>query len=309
MTTASPIIKQNKSTTTDKLNVYDQVTNIIIEQLEKGVVPWQKPWTEDNPLPLGLPKNLTTGNYYNGINIVLLWSSAMKNNFATDDWASFKQWQSKKESIRKGERGSLVVYYDTFEKEVEGEKVKIPFLKPYCVFNRSQLTSYTPPEAVNTQDDSAKPTLERIEAVDQFILNTGAIIGHEGDSAFYNRKEDTITMPPSDKFIDTQSCTATENYVATLFHELGHWTGAPNRLDRVKGKKFADQAYANEELIAEFTSAFLCAGFQMRTAEKGNHAGYIDHWLKVLREDNRCIVKASSDASKAVDYLYKLTNG
>ena len=299
---------RSEKTTAPTQNVYDLVTSQIIEQLENGVIPWQKPWTEASPYALGLPQNQVTGNYYRGINIVLLWSSNLKNKHTTDEWASFKQWQSQKESIRKGERGSMVVYYDTLEREVEGELVKIPFLKSSVVFNRCQLASYEP-EVLPVQTADPAPSYEKIEAVDQFILNTGAIIGHQPGGAYYDRKTDTISLPEANTFIETASCTPTENYVATLFHELGHWSGAEHRLNRIKGKKFGDQQYANEELVAEFTSAFLCAGFGMRTAEKGNHAGYIEHWLKVLREDNRFIVRASSDASKAVDYLYKLANG
>lgn len=290
--------------TVPRLDVHDLVTNIIIEQLEKGVVPWKQPWTDEDSPSLGLPRNKTTGNYYRGINIVLLWSSSIKNNFKTDDWGSFKQWQSNKESIRKGEKGSLVVYYDTIEKEQDGELQKIPFLKSSYVFNRCQLASFVTPEITETTNQ--KPSYEKIEAVDHFILNTGAIIGHHKGGASYNRKTDKISMPKIETFIETETCTATENYVATLFHELVHWSGAENRLNRVKGKKFGDQDYANEELIAEFGASFLTAGFGLRTAEKGAHSGYIDHWLKILKEDNRCIFRASSEGSKAVEYLHRL---
>jgi antirestriction protein ArdC len=286
-------------------DVYQQVTNTIIEQLEQGVIPWQQSWNGSTyQLPLSLPANVVTGNRYRGINIVLLWSAAAKNKFETNEWASFKQWAAKNESVKKGEKGNMVVYYDTFEKEHDGEIKKIPFLKASYVFNRCQLKGYEP--APNINPEHLPGLFEAIDPIDIFLENTKAVIEtYDGDPC-YNFLEDKIKVPYPENFINTALCTATEGFYSTMLHELVHWSGAKHRLDRTKGKKFGDQAYAAEELVAEFGAAFLCAGFGIATVEKGDHAGYIDHWLKVLKENNRCIVSAASEASKAVDYLYNL---
>ncbi|PAW93157.1 hypothetical protein CKK33_06475 [Mucilaginibacter sp. MD40] len=305
MTTLSPS-EQGQTFSVPRLDVHDLVTHIIIDQLEQGIVPWERRWINEDILPFTIPFNGTTGNRYNGINIVLLWSSVIKNRYTTDEWASFKQWHINGEIIRKGEKGSLVVYYDTFEKEVEGEIQKIPFLKTSYVFNRCQLVSYDETPPFIKKYTGLVPTFEKRLDVQQFVENTGAIIKHHNGGASYNRANDEISMPFPEQFVDTLQCTATENYIATLFHELVHWSGAPKRLDRIKSEKFGDQNYANEELVAEFGSAFLCAGFGLRTAEKAAHSAYIENWLNVLKEDNRCIFRVASAASKAADYLNSL---
>lgn len=298
--------ERGETFTVPRLDVHDLVTHIIIGQLEKGVIPWQKPFKDNSRSPFNIPFNYTTGNKYRGINIVLLWAAAMDRNYQTDEWASFKQWQNKNERIRKGEKGNLVVYYDTFEKDVDGEIQKIPFLKASYVFNRCQLESYQPLEVEEPVQPRKIVPFEHIAAVDMFINNTGAIIGHHNGGAYYDRVADVIGMPYSDNFEEVAGCTVTESYCSVLFHELIHWSGAKHRLNRLKAKIFGDQNYAQEELIAEFGGAFLCAEFGLNTAEKGNHAAYIDNWLTALRADNRCIFKVASEASKAVTYLTDL---
>ncbi|MFD1258580.1 ArdC family protein [Mucilaginibacter terrae] len=302
--TLSPSERGEKFTV-PRLDVHDLVTTTIIEQLEKGVIPWQKPWSGPNHQVLGLPQNYVTGNKYNGINIVLLWCSAIKNNYTTSEWGSFKQWQSKNEKVRKGEKGNLVVYYDTIEKEKDGEIQKIPFLKSSYVFNRCQLQSYEPPTPTH-EPTSKVSIIEKIDAIEQFVSNTKAIIQQQGDQAFYSPMADRINMPFPEYFEDTASCTATEGYYSTLLHELSHWTGHKDRLNRLEKARFGDKKYANEELVAEFSSAFLCAGFGIATLEKGNHSSYIDNWLSVLREDNRAIFRAASEANKVVEYLLNI---
>lgn len=288
-----------------KLDVHDLVTHTIIEQLEKGVIPWQKPFKDDSVTPFGIPVNYTTGNLYRGINIVLLWSSAIKNNFRTAEWASFKQWQSKNERIRKGEKGNLVVYYDTFEKEVDDEIKKIPFLKASYVFNRCQLESYVEENFKDGATESMN-LVKTIDLVEIFVANTKAVIEHQGAQAFYSPIADRINMPFPEYFENTAVCTATEGYYSTLLHELSHWSGHKSRLNRLEKAKFGDKRYANEELVAEFSAAFMCAGFGIGTLDKGNHASYIDNWLSLLRDDNRAIFRAASEANKVVEYLSSL---
>ncbi len=281
-------------------DLHQQVTDTIICQLEAGTVPWHQPWKGENRL-LGLPKNSHTGKGYQGINILLLWSSAIKNEFPCQEWATFKQWNEKKESIRKGEKGSLIVYYDVLEKEVEGQTKEIPFLKSSVVFNRSQLQSFTPDEKPAAHDPVT--TIENILHVDQFVSNTKAIVETKGDKACYIPSLDKIWMPDQQVFTGSKTCTAQEGYYSTLLHELTHWSGHETRLKREKGKKFGDDAYAAEELIAELGAAFLCAQFEIGILPKGDHASYIAHWLKILKENKKCIFQAASEATKAVSFL------
>ncbi|MES2652986.1 MAG: zincin-like metallopeptidase domain-containing protein [Bacteroidota bacterium] len=279
-------------------DIQQQVTDTIIQQLEKGTIPWKQPWKGT-----GLPVNYTTGNKYRGVNVLLLWSSAIQNEFTSMEWGTFKQWTGKDETIRKGEKGSLIVYYDTFEKEVDGEMKNIPFLKSSIVFNKCQLNSYQKPELINLDNAGLTTT---VKAIDEFVENTKATIQHSYLGACYNPSQDKIYMPYPEYFEDTNTCTATEGYYSTLLHELTHWTGGKDRIERTKGKKFEDVNYALEELVAEMGAAFLCSEFGIETLEKEDHSGYIAYWLKVLKDNKQCIFTASSEASKAVDFLHGL---
>ncbi len=284
-------------------DLHQLVTDTIIRQLEAGVVPWQRPWTgEDYKLP-GMPLNVFNKKHYRGINIVLLWGASIEKHYASDEWGTLKQWNDQKEYIRKGEQHTKIFFYQMKEKEVDGEIVKRPVLKYFRVFNRCQLQSYQPASVAPYSYDGTL-LVEKAEQIETFVENTHVMIEHGGSEAYYNRTLDYIQMPEPGQFTRSTTCTATEGYYATLLHELTHWTGAPKRLDRTKGKKFGDQNYANEELVAELGAAFLCAGFDITTADKGNHASYIDHWLQVLKNDKYCVIRAAAQASKAVDYLY-----
>lgn len=292
----------SKAPSFNRRDIHQQVTDTIIKQLENGTVPWHKPWQGKETKSLDLPYNGTTNNHYRGINILLLWGSAIEKQYASAEWGTFKQWADKKEAVRKGEKGTMIVYYDMLEKEEDDEIRKIPFLKTSYVFNRCQLNGYNPPETAEITKPQ-QSLVERIEIVDGFINNTQAIIGHGDRGACYSPAEDKIYMPATESFRDTITCTATEGYYSTLLHELVHWSGPPNRMDRTKGKRFGDQNYATEELVAELGAAFLCTEFDITTAEKGDHAAYIASWLKVLKDNKHCIITAASEASKSVHYL------
>jgi antirestriction protein ArdC len=296
-------LPSSPQTSVSRRDLYQQVTDTIFKQLDAGTIPWQQPWKSESQRLLNLPQNSVTSKRYRGINILLLWSSALEQNFQSPEWASFKQWKLKGEAIRKGEKGSMIVYYDTFEKEVDGEIKNIPFLKMSTVFNRCQLVGYVPEQEIMPETTSL---FERLSLVEEFVKNTNAVIEHNGDQACYIPSIDKIHMPLADTFVDTQDCNATENYYATLHHELVHWTGSTTRLNRNMGKKFGDISYAAEELVAELGAAFLCADFGLQTVDKGNHASYIDHWRQVLSQDKHCLIAAASEASKAVDYLQGL---
>lgn len=285
-------------------DVYQQVTDTIIAQLEKGVIPWQQSFIGTDQAILGMPSNFTTGKGYSGINILLLWCSALENEYSSNQWATYKQWNESNEAVRKDEKGHTIVKYNTFDKEIDGEVEKIPYLKIYKVFNRTQLASYQPPEPV--MYGPRENLVKKIDEIEVFVKNTDATIEHKGDKPYYSRSEDNIVMPPPENFIDTELCEATEGYYSTLFHELTHWTGDPKRANRTKGKRFGDNDYAREELVAELGAAFLCSGFEIASTDLRDNAAYIDHWLKVLKEDKKIIFTAASEASKAVQYMQDL---
>ena len=270
----------------NKVDIYTEVTNRVIERLENGCIPWIKPWHTENTLD----KNIKTGNEYNGINRIILGMSGYQSNI----WASFKQWKDLGANVKLHEKGTAIVFY----KPVSGVKVTSEgeeiiynsvFTTSY-VFNAEQVEGIE----IKPREIEDKPFLNNV-MVDSMVSNTGAHIKHGGNSAYYRPSEDYINMPIKSDFKDEAG------YYATLLHELTHWSGHKHRLDRTKGKRFGDTQYAFEELIAELGSAFLCEKF----AVKGDirHEGYIASWLKALKNDNKMIFKASAYAQKSTDYI------
>ena len=173
-------------------------------------------------------------------------------------------------------------------------------MKGYTVFNAEQINGL--PEKFYETPSRLEDTRVRMEAVEQFIINTKAIIQHGGNKAFYSPSHDFIQMPPSQSFRDIES------YYAILAHELTHWTSHSSRLDREFGqKRFGDHGYAMEELVAEIGAAFLCAFLGITPETREDHAAYIQSWLTVLKKDNRAIFTAASQAQRAVDYLRGLS--
>lgn len=286
-------------------DVYTRVTDRIIEDLNKGVRPWLKPWSApvDDRMPL-LPLR-GNGTPYRGINVLLLWGAAQDAGFIHNTWMTYKQATEHGAHVKKGERGSLVVYADRFTKTEQNDKGEdiereVPFMKAYTVFNVQQIeglpsTFFVPPAP---RDDSR--TVELIEEAEDFFARTGARFQHGGNRAFYATAQDFIQLPPADAFRDAES------YAATKAHELAHWTGHATRCAREFGKRFGDTAYAREELVAELGAAFLCAELFITPEPREDHAAYLDHWLSVLKEDKRAIFSAAAHAQRATDYLHSL---
>lgn len=263
-----------------------------------------KPWDGGNmegrvTLPLrhnGVP--------YRGINIMLLWGEAMDKGYSSSRWMTYKQALELGAHIRKGEHGSLVVYADRFTKKEEnesGEEIErqIPFMKGYTVFNAEQIEGL----AADYYDRRSPPAgeMELIENAEAFFSATGARIRHGGNMAYYAPGPDVIQLPYPESFRDAES------YAATKAHELTHWTKHKDRLDRDFGRaRFGDEGYSREELVAELGAAFLCASLGITPEPREDHASYIEHWLKVLKEDKRAIFSAAAHAQRAVDYLHAL---
>lgn len=286
-----------------KTDIHQRVTDTILTYLENGITPWVKPW-KSSGTSFRMPQNLVSGKPYNGINTLLLWGAAHEQEFSSNVWGSFKQWKGKNESIRKGEKGTMVVYYDFVEKEDDnGELKKVPFVKSYVVFNKCQLASYQPDEAVA---EPQEPLAQRLEQVEAFVANTKAVIKHKGSKACFVPAKDEILMPKPALFTDTVHSTATENYYSTLGHELVHWTGHENRIHREFGKRFGDKAYAAEELVAEFGASFLCAELNISREPRKDHADYIAHWMQALKSNKYLVAASANAASRAVEYLKSL---
>jgi antirestriction protein ArdC len=290
-------INAKKITKKPIFDMYQEVTNQMIEALEKGVKPWVCPWETSNG-GSGLPINFQTGNTYSGINILLLWAAACQQGFASSQWLTFKQAVAVGGCVRKGEKGTRIVFYKTLEVEDKktGEKDNIPMLKSFVVFNVDQIDGLEI-DAVNAIDDMAP--FEALEHVEQFFLDTGAVITEKGESAFFRPSTDEIVLPSRERF--TQSA----DFYATGLHELTHWSGAKSRLNRPQRHRFGSEDYAFEELIAELGCSFLMASLGV-TGEV-QHESYIASWLQKLHNDKKYIFKAASAASKAHQYLTALT--
>jgi antirestriction protein ArdC len=288
-----------------KADIYQRITDQIVCELEKGVKPWLKPWNAEHAAGRITRPLRGNGVPYRGINVLMLWSAAMEKGYATPTWLTFKQATELKAKVRKGEHGSLVVYADkiirTETDTATGEEAEraIPFMKGYTVFNVEQIDGL--PEHFYAKPPARVDTMQRIERAEGFFADTAATIRHGGTMAYYNISQDFVQMPPFECFHDA------EGYYATLAHEMTHWTRHKSRLDRDFGRKrFGDEGYAMEELVAELASAFLSADFDLTPSVREDHASYIASWVKILKDDKRAIFTAASHAQRAADFLHGL---
>ena len=289
-------------TSEPKTDIYTRVTNKIMADLERGTLTWRQPWNAEHLAGRICRPLRHTGQPYKGINIIMLWATAAEAGFASPLWMTFKQALELGACVRKGSKGTQVVYADRIRRSEENDRGEtelreIPFLKAYTVFNVEQIDGlpahyYHQPEPPNPNPET------RLDHLDSFFRNCLADIRHGGTQAYYSITHDYVQMPPFETFVDA------ERYYATLAHEMTHWTRHTSRLNRDFGRKtFGDEGYAREELVAELGSAFLAAelGFAPETRE--DHAAYIQHWLKAMKNDKRFIFTAAAHAQRAVDFL------
>lgn len=288
----------------DRTDIYTRVTAQIMAELEIGVRPWLKPWNAEHAAGRITRPLRSNGQPYKGVNVLMLWMAAEMQGFAAPIWITFNQAKELGGHIKKGSKGSLVVYADRITKTEtgdDGEEIDrdIFFMKGYTVFNVEQ-TEGLPAHFYATAAPQIDP-IARIEAADLFFANTHADIRHGGNRAYYASEADYVQMPPFVSFKDAES------YCSTLAHELTHWTKHAKRLDRDFGRqKFGDAGYAREELVAEIGAAFLCCDLGITPEPRADHASYVDHWLAVLKEDKRAIFQAAAHAQKAADFLHGL---
>jgi antirestriction protein ArdC len=281
-----------------------EVTRTILKALESGgLPPWRMPWAADPAA--GFPCNVVSKKKYRGINPLLLAIAAMRHGHKSKWWATFNQWRDlggkvmrRPDNVPPGSWGQGIIFWSKTTKVEENEhgeeeEKDIFFLRQYTVFNIDQVEGeHLDHLRVGHTITNANP-IETYEEADAVIASTGADIRYGGNRAFYNRRVDFIQVPLREQF-------GAGEYYETVFHELTHWTEAPSRLNWNR----KDEGYAMGELIAEMGSCFLATELGIPNAQSlPNHASYMEHWLRAMQSDHRFIFQASSQASKAADYI------
>ena len=270
-----------------KPSLYERITCKIVDQLKEGTPPWVKPWTCE--AFVGKPRNYVSGRPYSGINVLLTWLSTLEHGFTDTRWLTANQSMALGGSF-KGESATRIVFAKTCTRALGTDDEATYFVsRLYNVFNAEQVSGdVLKPEA------SPPPFEARLEYAEAFIAAQGVPITHGGDRAFYSPSKDAINLPFPGAF------NPPESYYAVALHELAHASGHPQRLNRPKGSK-ESREYANEELVAELTAAFLCAELGVPAAL--HHTGYIGTWVELLENDPKAIFSASREASRAAEFL------
>lgn len=267
-------------------NIYEMVTDRIIEQLEKGVVPWRKPWISKS----GPAVNWKTQKAYRGINVMLL---------EPGEYLTFKQVQEAGGKVKKGSKSHIVVFWKWLEKEENGEVEKIPLLRYYNVFNINQCEGIESKRNENLPEFEHNP-IEEAENIVNGYINSPTVSFNSGDGAWYQPGMDHVNVPPMKDFPKA------EEFYCTYFHELVHSTGHSKRLNRdgITGThRFGSNDYSKEELVAEIGASMLTGFAGISDVTFDNSASYIQSWLSKLKDDKTLVVKAGAQAQKAVDYI------
>jgi antirestriction protein ArdC len=279
------------------MNVYDAVNERIIEQLDKGIIPWRKEWKVTGHS--SMPSNFATKRPYRGINIMLLACS----EFSDSRWLTYKQAQAIGAQVRKGERGTPIVFWSMFGRESasssgDAKAERIPFLRSYTVFNVEQCDGIAVDLPFDLSVFEPIPAAQAI--VDGYLTRSDIRLRNGGVRAYYSPSLDYIQMPLQTAFDSPDS------YYSTLFHECGHSTGHRSRLDRKfdPSQHFGSVEYSKEELVAEFSAAYLCASVGISNERvETNHVAYIQGWLKALKNDKTLLVSAAQKAQRAADLI------
>jgi antirestriction protein ArdC len=288
-----------------KQDTYRAITDKIIAAIERGVGDYRMPWHRSGPA-VSRPMNAATGKPYQGANVIALWADAALRCFGSGYWATYKQWSGLGAQVRGGSKGAPIVFFKAIEAESEegedqGESKIRLVARTSWVFNADQVEGWTAPVPEKGSEIEIR---KRAEA---FIAATRADIRYGGNHAYYDVPGDYIALPHSEQFLATETSSATEGFYSVHLHELIHWSGAGHRLARELRTRFGDEAYAMEELTAEFGAAFLCADLEIANEPRLDHACYVSSWLKVLKQDQRALFTAANKASAAAAYLMFVT--
>jgi antirestriction protein ArdC len=288
--------------TATRADVYERVTSAITSAIEAGAGNYRMPWVVRRDKGFS-PISVGSAKAYRGINTVVLWAQSQSKGYTSALWGTYQQWQELGGQVRRGEHGSPVVYWGTWEgkatdsEDDDGTPERHLFAKGYTVFNPEQVDGCRLPRKLEEPNLSHG---ERIERADGFFdALPGLQVKDGGNRAFYRPDADAVYMPGFDQFPDPKQ------YYSVLAHETTHWTSHVSRCDRQLGKRFGDEAYAMEELIAELGSAYTMAHLELELTPRADHAQYIASWLRVLRADKRAIFSAASKAQQAADYLIR----
>jgi antirestriction protein ArdC len=287
--------------TKDRFDIHQHITNQIITSIEQGAGDFQLPWHQGGGM-VSRPTNIASKKAYRGVNIVALWAASQACGFSSGIWGTYRQWSEAGAQVRKGEKSSYVVFYKELEfarteDGADAESDTRLFARATPVFAAEQV------EGFDAEPAGDRAEIEPIDAAEAFVRATGAAIAHGGTRAYYRPSTDSIQLPDRTAFVGTATSTAQESYYSTLLHELTHWTAPEQRCNRTFGKRFGDDAYAMEELVAELGAAFLCAQLGITLEPRLDHAQYLTSWLAVLKADKKAIFAAASAASKAVEFL------
>ena len=286
------------------LDIHQAITDQIVAAIEAGAPDFKMPWHRSHG-SLMRPMNVSSGNAYQGVNILSLWVAAECKGFTAPVWGTYRQWLAKGAQVRKGEKASLVVFYKELDfarenaETGETEEGKTLFARASHVFNAAQVDGFALPEPEGTP----RTLIESLDAAEALMRATGITTHEGGERAFYRPSDDTITMPDRWRFTGSDTMTPQEAFYATWLHEGIHASGAKHRLDRDLANRFGSAAYAFEELIAELGASYLCADIGITTDLRPDHAAYIATWLKVLKDDKKAIFTAASQADKAARYI------
>lgn len=281
-----------------------EVTDSIINMLEQGVAPWQKPWQG-----VGMPINPPTEKNYRGGNAVHLLATAVQRGYEDPRWMTYKQAAENDWQVKKGEKGTRIEFWEVKQQsgtknepdqpggELADEPERRFIHRIYTVFNARQI------EGIPRYAPKQRTEFEAAEAGERILSSSGANISHDqADRCFYNRASDSIHLTPKETFKDAPG------YYGTALHELSHWTGHPSRLNRStlnESYRFGDPTYAREELRAELASLFIAAETGI-PHDPASHAAYVGSWVEALRKDKNEIFRAAHDASAAADFVLSL---
>ncbi len=277
-------------------DIYSVVNNRILAALEQGIIPWKRPWTGR------LSTNYDSGKEYRGVNILTLGVAKMVHGYSSPYWLTFRQAKKHGGHIRKGEKATYIVFSEKKIREVEKEdgtkeRKVYHFVKSFPVFNWDQTEGVPKKEAGPALD----PDRDQIDVCNSILsrMPNPPAYRERGSAAYYMPNDDLVNLPPLETF------KTTEGYAATKFHEYAHSTGHESRLNRpgiMAVAAFGSEDYSFEELVAELTSAYLCARTGIDNTSE-NSSAYISNWLKVLRNGKTMLMKASGKAIAAVEYI------
>ena len=296
-----------------RMDVRQVITDRIIAMLEKGGNVFRERWTR--AASRGMPRNGRTGASYHGANVLLLWDAAIEHGYASNVWLTYKQAEGLGAQVRKGERAVLCAHFERKARRNDGSdndtssgagteearadveaRSSVLLCMPFWLFNVAQIDGL-PSEVFDLCVDPAVAPNGPVEGAMRLLGGCNATIRYGFERAMYLPSLDEIRLPWPRRF------TNPEAHCATALHELVHWTGHASRLNREYGRRFGDDAYAFEELVAELGSAFAMGHCGLVDATVEGHAAYLDCWLKVLRGDRTAIFTAARHAGEAFDFM------